>query len=325
MHEQHVALTEECELVPLRVARKQQVARDIWLYELRHPQGGALPEFTPGAHVCLQTPAGFRRNYSLCSDPVRRDIYQIAVKRDAAGRGGSISIVDDVHDGDVLPVGAPNNHFELAPRAARFLFIAGGIGITRILSMMRFLKNAGRNQFILYYCTRDAEHAAFQKDLEFEFPGQVRFHHDHGNSAQSLDLWPVLEKPSHAHIYCCGPRGLMDSVRDMSGHWPSGSVHFESFGVDAKTRAANVPFTLRMRKSGVILEVGAEQSILEVLRANGYRVPSSCESGVCGACKTGFVAGEADHRDMVLIEHEKDSRIMICVSRARSSELVVDL
>lgn len=130
MHEQHVALTEECELVPLRVARKQQVARDIWLYELRHPQGGALPEFTPGAHVCLQTPAGFRRNYSLCSDPVRRDIYQIAVKRDAAGRGGSISIVDDVHDGDVLPVGAPNNHFELAPRAARFLFIAGGIGIT---------------------------------------------------------------------------------------------------------------------------------------------------------------------------------------------------
>ena len=173
MHEPHVALTEERELVPLRVARKQQVARDIWLYELRHPQGGALPEFTPGAHVCLQTPAGFRRNYSLCNAPARRDIYQIAVKRDAAGRGGSISMVDDVHDGDVLPVGAPNNHFELAPRAARFLFIAGGIGITPILSMMRFLKNAGRNQFILYYCTRDAEHAAFQKNLEFEFPGQV--------------------------------------------------------------------------------------------------------------------------------------------------------
>jgi phthalate 4,5-dioxygenase reductase subunit len=316
---------QEPPFMTLRVASKELLAQDIWRYDLVQPDGGALPEFTAGAHIPVQTPAGSRRSYSLCNDPERRDIYQIAIKRDGAGRGGSISMVDGVNTGDNLPVGPPANHFELAPRASRFVFVAGGIGITPILSMMRHLKSAGRGQFVLYYCTRNAEQTAFRKELASEFPGQVRLHHDLGDSAKALDLWPVLEKPSQAHIYCCGPRGLMNSVRDMSGHWPSGSVHFESFGVDATTRAANAPFKVRIRNSEVALEVGSGQTILEVLRANGYRVPSSCESGVCGACKTALLAGKADHRDMVLTDHEKDRQVMVCVSRAKSPELVLDL
>jgi phthalate 4,5-dioxygenase reductase subunit len=135
----------------------------------------------------------------------------------------------------------------------------------------------------------------------------------------------VFEKPANAHVYCCGPRGLMESVEDMSGHWPSGTVHFESFGVDAKAVADNQPFRVKLEKTQQTLDVPADKSILETLRAHGLRVPSSCESGTCGSCKTRLLAGEAEHRDMVLSDEEKNNHIMVCVSRAKSPELVLDL
>ncbi|MEO7940593.1 MAG: 2Fe-2S iron-sulfur cluster-binding protein, partial [Burkholderiaceae bacterium] len=122
-----------------------------------------------------------------------------------------------------------------------------------------------------------------------------------------------------------GPRGLMDAVADMSGHWPSGAIHFESFGVDASQYAANVPFTVRLQRSGTTIAVGADESILEALRAHGHPVPSSCESGTCGTCRTTLLAGEPEHRDMVLMDDEKDHQIMVCVSRANGGELVLDL
>ena len=119
----------------LRVVSKTAVAQDIWCFELRYPDGLALPAFTAGAHLTVALPSGMRRNYSLCSDPAHRVAYQIAVKRDARGRGGSISMIDEVHEGALLSVSAPRNNFELHPRSNKFLFIAGGIGITPILSM----------------------------------------------------------------------------------------------------------------------------------------------------------------------------------------------
>jgi len=306
------------------VVRKEAVAQGIFLFELRRPDGNALPPFTPGSHLTVQVPSGVRRNYSLCSDPADTSAYQIAVKRDAHGRGGSVSMADDVHAGQLLMVSAPRNNFELDARAGDVIFVAGGIGITPILSMMRHLKRHARG-FHLYYCTRDAGSTAFIDQLEAEFPGQVRIHHDHGDMAQALDLWPMFEKPGAAHVYCCGPRGLMDSVADMSGHWPSGSVHFESFGVDASVHADNKPFSVRLARTGKTLQVSAEQTLLEALRAQGSRVTSSCESGTCGSCKTRLLEGEAEHRDMVLSDEEKQDHIMVCVSRAVSPELVLDL
>ncbi|MES2398552.1 MAG: PDR/VanB family oxidoreductase [Pseudomonadota bacterium] len=310
----------------LKVAQKKKLAEGIYLFELRDPQGSELPVFTAGSHLTVEVPMGARRNYSLCSNPADRDFYQIAVKRDASGRGGSISMADDVNEGDMLPVSAPRNNFELHPRANKFLFVAGGIGITPILSMMRHLKAQGNDQFKLIYCTRDPEGTAFLEELQGpEFAGKVEFHHDHGDINNALDFWPVFESPTNAHVYCCGPRGLMDSVADMSGHWPSGTVHFESFGVDASAYAANTAFTVCLQKSGGMIPVAAEQSILEALRGAGVRVPSSCESGTCGSCKTILLAGEAEHRDMVLSDEEKEHHIMVCVSRAKSAELVLDL
>ena len=308
----------------LQVVRKEAVAQGICLFELRHPEGDPLPTFTPGSHLTVEVPNGVRRNYSLCSDPADTGAWQIAVKRDERGRGGSVSMADDVQAGQLLSVSAPRNNFELASHAAESIFVAGGIGITPILSMMRHLKRANA-AFKLYYCTRDAGSTAFIHELQSGFAGQVQIHHDNGDINQALDLWPVFEKPGAAHIYCCGPKGLMDSVADMSGHWPSGSVHFESFGVDATVYAENTPFIVRLQNSGKTLEVSAEQTILEALRGAGLHVASSCESGTCGTCKTRLLAGDVEHRDMVLTDEEKADHIMVCVSRAKSPELVLDL
>lgn len=316
----------EPDFMPLCVARKAALTPDIFLFELRSPDGADLPKFTPGSHLTVQVPAGMRRNYSISSGPARRDAYEIAVKRDACGRGGSISMADDVHEGDLLQVSVPRNNFELTDRANAYLFVAGGIGITPILSMMRHLQANGREKFNLWYCTRDEQGTAFLDTLREEFGSKVHFHHDRGDMANAFDFWDIFEKPSKAHVYCCGPKGLMDSVRDTSGHWPSGAIHFESFGVEQAHRK-NMPFSVRLRKSGDVVPVGKDQSILDALRKHGLRVPSSCESGTCGSCRTHLIVGDVDHRDMVLGDAEKDSQIMVCVSRAAAEggELVLDL
>ena len=313
------------DFLPLLVSCREQVAAGTFLLELRDPAGGELPAFTPGSHLTVVAPNGARRNYSICSDPAQRQCYQLAIKRDSAGRGGSLSMCDDVAEGQLLMVSQPRNNFLLTERARKFLFVAGGIGITPILSMMRHLRHVDGAAMQLIYLTRNVQDTAFLRELQTEFAGQVTVHHDQGLPDQALDLWPLFEKPTNAHIYCCGPKGLMDGVHDMTGHWSSGTVHFESFGVDAVVHAQNTPFQVRLQRSGMRLQVGARQSILEVLRAQGCRVPSSCESGTCGSCKTVLLGGEPEHRDMVLADNEQSTHIMVCVSRARSAELLLDL
>jgi len=314
-------------MTPLRVQQAERLAEDIQLFALVDPDGAELPEFTPGAHLLVQVPNGLVRRYSLCGDPAERDRYLIAVKREAKGRGGSVSLVDETNAGDLLPVSAPRNDFELTGNPASYLFIAGGIGITPILSMIRHLQGTGRKPFRLYYLTRSPEATAFREELSGpDFRGKVVMHHDRGDASRSYDLWPVLEQPKGRHVYCCGPRALMEAVRDMTGHWSSASVRFEDFGAGKAARAAeDHPFTVRLAQSGETLEVPAGTSILEALRVRGIRVPYSCESGTCGTCRVGLLGGEADHRDLVLTDHERVRTVMVCVSRAHSPELVLDL
>jgi len=211
----------------LRVERARMLAQDIREFTLVKPDGGELPEFTPGSHVLVQAPTGVTRRYSLCDAPQERDHYAIAVKREATGRGGSISMVDEIGVGDALYVSTPRNEFELKENAPGFLFVAGGIGITPIRSMIRHLRNTSDRPWKLYYLCRDAAATAYGD--EFADPalrGKVVLHHDNGDPDRSFDLWPVLEKPKGAHLYCCGPKGLMDAVRDMTGHWSSSAIHF---------------------------------------------------------------------------------------------------
>jgi len=315
------------DFLTLRVSRCEWIADQIRLFELRQPDGGPLPEFSAGAHLTVRVPSGVLRKYSLCNDPVETDRYVFAVKRDAAGRGGSLSLVDATTVGDLLPVRAPQNAFALSERANQFIFIAGGIGITPIMSMLRHLESTGRTRFRLYYLTRSPADTAFLAELSAPaFQGRVKIHHDYGDPERGFDLWPVLENPTSAHVYCCGPRSLMDTVRDMSGHWPPSAIHFESFlDAGALARPDDVPFTVRLARSGQVVAVPVGRSILEVLREAGCRVASSCEAGTCGTCKVALLAGEPDHRDLVLTDAERATHVMVCVSRARSDELVLDL
>ena len=310
---------------PLRIARTQRIAADIHLFELRDASGGDLPGFTAGAHVTVKSPNGSLRKYSLCNDPAERRRYAIAVKRDPAGRGGSVDLVDNTRVGDTIEVSAPHNAFELAEKAASFILIAGGIGITPLLAMARHLNGAGK-RYKLYYLTRSPEHTAFRDQLEGEeFKGRVAIHYDGGDIANAFDLWPILEKPTSAHVYCCGPRPLLEAVRDMTGHWPPAAIHFESFvDAGAAARPEDKPFTVVLAKSGDRIVVQPGVSILEAMRARGHEAPSSCESGTCGTCRTRLLAGKADHRDLVLMDDEKAGQIMICVSRAVSPEIEIE-
>lgn len=316
----------------LRVLAAERIAEDIFRFDLAHPAGAHLPAFTAGAHLRVrvpgvQVPGGQERRYSLCSDPAETFGYSIAVKRDAAGQGGSVALCDGVKAGDLLPCAAPRNDFPLSGRPAARLFIAGGIGITPIMAMIRHLEAEGGPPWKLVYLTRSPAQTAFLPELQ-AFRGKVTLHHDGGDPNRACDLWPLLEQPKARHIHCCGPRGLMQAVRDMTGHWSSAAVHFEDFSAGSgQKRPDDVPFTARLARSGTELPVSAGTTLLAALHAAGHAVPYSCESGTCGSCRIGLVSGEADHRDLVLMEHEKAMAILPCVSRAAPGcdTLVLDL
>lgn len=311
----------------LTVRRKSEIADGVFLFELAAGDGGALPPFTPGAHITVTAPSGQKRRYSLCNDPAERDRYLIAVKQETSGRGGSLSFTRGVSEGDAVRVEPPENEFEMAKtEPKRLIFIAGGIGITPIRAMILHCIRHGKTSFMLYYFTRTPSLMAFREEFASPaFEGRVVLHHDNGDPASAYDLWPVLEEQRGAHLYCCGPRGLMDAVRDMTGHWPDSAVHFEDFVGAATPHADDRPFEVRLAKSGATYEVAANVSILDTLRRHGHALPSSCESGTCGTCRCKFIDGEVEHRDLVLSDDEKKREIMICVSRARSSMLVLDI
>jgi phthalate 4,5-dioxygenase reductase subunit len=318
------ALTEA--FVPLRVVQAARIAEDIHRFDLAHPDGAPLPPFTAGAHLKVRTPNGLVRRYSLCSDPNDESGYAIAVKREAGGQGGSVAMCDGVKAGDLLPCTAPRNDFGLAGRPVSRVFIAGGIGITPIMSMIAEVEAAGGPPWKLFYLTRSPAHTAFREALR-AYGSKVLLHHDGGDPASSYDLWPVLEQAKGRHLHCCGPRGLMQAVRDMTGHWPASAVHFEDFSAAAATRPDDLPFRVRLARSGAEVAVPAGTTLLAALREAGVALPSSCETGTCGTCRTRLLEGVADHRDLVLMEHEKAAAIMPCVSRAAPGcdALVLDL
>lgn len=308
----------------LRLRLKQEIAGDIWLFEFEDPDQTDLDAYQPGAHVTVQTPSGSRRQYSLCGDGRQRDHFAIAIKAERAGRGASLSMIENTRVGDILQVDSPANSFALDV-ANQYLFVAGGIGITPIMSMLRNLRAEEHNGFELIYCTRDKGSAAFLDELADPFfEDKVTIHHDQGDPDQIYDLWPHLETPDKKLVYCCGPRPMMEEVRDMTGHWPVSAIRFEDFASDVQAvKRDDKAFAVRNADTGEVVEIPADQTILDTLRSHGSDLRSSCESGTCGTCKVALLEGEADHRDIVLQPYEQEDHIMICVSRAKTDELVL--
>lgn len=315
----------------LRVSAVRDEAQDIKSFEFVAPDGGALPAFTAGAHLDVLLPSGLVRQYSLANAPGEAHRYLVAVLRETDGRGGSCEMHDKVHEGDLIEIGGPLNNFPLADTATRHLLIAGGIGITPMMAMLRHLDASGAT-YDLHYCSRTPEKTAFMTTLQNPpFAGHVTFHHDHGDPAKGLDVMALLRTHTEGlHVYCCGPAGLMGAVRDATAHWPTGTVHFEYFSVDQDALPAHGPdgsFEVEIESSGEVYQVPADKTLMEVLRENGHDVPSACEEGICGTCLTDVVEGEIDHRDLVLDDDEKAANdiMTVCCSRAKSARLKLRL
>lgn len=306
-------------------------------YEVVDLEGGELPAFTAGAHVDLYFRDGRVRQYSLASDPRERRRYVFAVQREENGRGGSKAIFDMVHVGRELSISAPRNNFPLSPDARHHLFLAGGIGITPIMSMIRHLEATG-GRYTLHYSTRTRARTAFQEELSpLEAQGKVRLYHDGGDPTRGLNIAETLKgRADGTHLYYCGPSGYMAAIKAASAHWPARAVHCEYFTAPAgdlagpvadgdADSAIGVGFQVRINSTGTVYDVPNDKSIATVLRENGIDVPTSCESGLCGTCRTRYLAGTPEHRDHILSEEEKIRDVLICCARSRTPMLVLDL
>lgn len=311
----------------LKVTGVRCEARDVLMLELRDPKGGTLPAFTAGAHLEVYLPNGLIRHYSLCSDPRERDRYCIGVGLARDSRGGSKFMHESVRVGGTLNVSAPRNNFPLEPAAQEVVFVAGGIGITPMMAMIHACQAASK-PWRLFYCARNRQRTAFYEDLQSLAPDRCHFHFDDEQRGRLFDVQTALSHVGeHTHLYTCGPGPLMQAVEAATAGHPADRVHFEWFTAAAVDSAADKPFTVVLRNSGTRYEVPPGKSILDVLEDNDAGVPYSCREGLCATCRTTVLAGEVDHRDKILSAAEKASNteMMICVSRAKSDVLELDL
>ena len=313
----------------LRVERIQRETEHIKSFCLCAADGGLLPEFEAGAHiqVKVQLPDGSdaERHYSLLSDPNNREFYEIGVLAEPGGRGGSLYLHERIKEGDVIESRVPKNEFPMAGSANHSVLIAGGIGITPILSMLHSLATEGRS-FEMHYSARTYSELALRDRIGKIAGDSVHFYASRDPHGQRLDLGRILSTPRPGvHVYICGPRRMISAVREMAAAlgWPSAQIHFESFG--AEPSADDRPIRVHLAKSNMTLTVPAELSILDTLLDAGVDVPHDCKRGECTMCTTRVLNGEPDHRDLCLNPEERVSSMCVCVSRARGEELQLDL
>jgi vanillate O-demethylase ferredoxin subunit len=313
----------------VRVARKATEALDICSLDLV-AESGSLPPFGAGAHIDVHLPGGLVRQYSLCNAPSDAGRYQISVLRDANSRGGSVAVHEAVHEGDVLIISVPKNHFPLADDATQHLLLGGGIGVTPLLAMAEKLQADGA-PFTLHHCTRSHERTAFlARVAAAPYAAHVQHHFDDGEAAQKLNIAATLQAAAPGtHLYVCGPQGFMDAVLGLARAqaWPEAQLHYEFFGAAPVDTAGDGSFELEIASSGQVIKVQAQQTALQALQAAGLDVLASCEQGVCGTCLTGVQAGTPEHRDHYLTPEEKaaNDQFLPCCSRACSPRLVLAL
>jgi ferredoxin-NADP reductase len=334
----------------VRVQASRREAESVTSFELTLPDGGLLPPWNPGAHIDVHLPSGTVRQYSLCGDPADRSRYRIAVLELPEGRGGSLEAHRELRPGRTITIGSPRENFSLA-EAERYVFVAGGIGITPLLPMIHEVQRRG-TPWKLIYGARSSEHFAFVGELTSLHAPSIELY------AQDTDGRPDLEgivrSSGGALVYSCGPAGLMDALSEhMERAGRRHELHIERFapaidaprpgtagaagggpavaGAAVSAQGAGAPgnaaFEVQLERSGTVVSVGPNETVLEAVRTAGVNHPSSCEMGFCGTCEVKVLCGDIDHRDELLSESERaqGTSMMICVSRARSPRLVLDL
>lgn len=312
----------------LTVLQRTTPAKGVVMLELGYPDGAELPRWQPGAHIDLVLGENLIRQYSMCGDPRDLTTWRVAVLLDPGSRGGSRHVHDKLDAGSVVRVRGPRNHFRLID-SPRYVFIAGGIGITPIRTMLEAAERSG-SDWTLLYGGRTRESMAFAAELADSHPEQVRVWPQ--DECGLLELESLLSEPrDDTLVYCCGPEALLAAVEQHCSAWPPGALHVERFAAksqDGEQRAASLDrFEVVCRRSGVTLEVAASQSILELVEAAGIPITTSCYEGVCGSCEARVLEGVPDHQDSVLSASQKESGdvMLICVSRSCTEKLVLDL
>ncbi|GAA4623367.1 PDR/VanB family oxidoreductase [Actinoallomurus vinaceus] len=307
------------------VVGRDHAADGVVRLTLRRPDGGPLPAWEPGAHTDLLLADGLVRQYSLCGSPADRAVWRIAVLREPGGRGGSAYVHDRLVEGSRLRVRGPRNNFALRP-ADRYLFVAGGIGITPLLPMVAAAERAGA-RWRLLYGGRTRASMAFLDELAVHGDAvSVRPQDETG----LLDLDAFLAEPDdRTLVYCCGPEPLLAAVEERCrAGWPPGALRIERFQPKEETAPAGTSsFAVVLARSGRTLTVPPDRSVLDVVRSAGVEVLYSCTEGTCGTCETDVLEGEPDHRDSVLTDEERagGETMMICVSRSCGPRLILDL
>jgi tetrachlorobenzoquinone reductase len=313
--------------IEARLKAIREEADGICSFEFRERNGNLLPVFDPGAHIDLYLPAGLVRSYSLCN-PSDRTRYVVAVNKDANSRGGSRYMHQTLRVGAEVTISTPRNNFQLDQTAAHSVFIAGGIGITPILGMVRALSASGKS-WELHYGSRSSRAAAFTdeiKGLAERSGAEVRF----SFGTRPEDLLPIKQicrgASDAAHLYCCGPLAMLSAFEDATRHVPVEQVHTEYFSA-TEPIAKEGGFSVRLARSGKVVAIQSGCTILDAVLAEGVDVTYSCREGVCGTCETAVLEGTPDHRDLVLSksEHAANRSMMICCSGSRTAELVLDL
>jgi ferredoxin-NADP reductase len=313
--------------VELIVTNREELADDVVGLVLEEPSGVDLPDWNPGAHIDLMLTDSLIRQYSLCSSPTDRRRWKVGVLLDPNGRGGSKHVHHELQQGSKIQVRGPRNHFPLQ-RAERYQFIAGGIGITPIMPMIEAAE-ADEADWHLLYGGRQRSSMAFIDELS-KYGEQVTIWPQ--DERGLLDLPGILGNPrDDTLVYCCGPEGLLSAVEEVCQSWPKTALHVERFAAkpDAQMSSDDAidNFQVVCQRSGITVDVGPGESILEAVRGKGISMLASCMEGICGTCETAVLEGSPDHRDSVLSDDEKAENdcMMICVSRSLSEKLVVDL
>ena len=316
------------EKIKLVVNRREVQGHDVLVLDLAYPDGSDLPHFEAGAHIELDLGDGLVRQYSLCGNPVQRDVYRLGILKDPKSRGGSMAAHERLREGVEILVSHPRNHFPMMAGKHSSILVGGGIGITPMIAMAHALENQGE-EFTLHYCGRTEKACAFLDELsQATFADQVITHFDDAGEQQRFNPDLVFADPSSgAHVYVCGPSGFMDWViAEAEKHgFTAERIHKEYFQVE--TNVKGKPFEVVTKRSGKRVQVGENDSIVDALASVGIKIKVSCEQGICGTCLCGVVEGEPDHRDVYLTQEERadNDQIILCCSRAKSDLLVLDL
>lgn len=331
LHDQAPALPQDLAhrpgILTLKVVAKDLLAEDVVRVRLEAPDGGRVPFWTPGAHVEIVLPVSeeesLSRHYSLCGDRYDGNAYEIAVLREPKSRGGSEYVHAELEVGDKVAVGTPRNNFGLT-QAKRIEFIAGGIGITPIMTMIEAAETLGVD-WRLHYGGRTRASMAFLDELEKYGDKVVIWPQDeHGH----IDLSFLKESVEDGRVYCCGPEPLLNAVSGAAADWPDWAVRFERFVPTVQPPPARTePFTVELARSKKSVVVDQDKTVLSALSEAGASVLASCMEGICGTCEVAVVCGKVDHRDSLLNdqEREKNDRMFVCVSRSVDDKLVLDL